>query len=238
MRIDDFIMFGRTVPEKSQKYGVTVCGAGYSPEIRSFIRIYPLPIRCKIESRDMVTVEVDRSKHDSRHESWALKDRNEKSVSGSLGKMTKEEIRQILEKRVTTLDNLNDAKASLGVIKPDNFDVEMKTRAAIQDPNQMSLFDEFEETITFKTSSDYFKIPYLVTSEGKQKHLQLREWGIYELMRKNPTKINAEYVSNALHIGKDKDVFFIVGNMNQFKTVWLVIKVFSFDKKPAQLSMF
>lgn len=89
MRIDDFIMFGRTVPEKSQKYGVKVCGAGYSPEIRSFIRIYPLPVQCKIEAREMVTVDVDRSAHDSRHESWALKTRNEKSVLGSLGKKNK-----------------------------------------------------------------------------------------------------------------------------------------------------
>lgn len=232
-------MFGRTVPEKSQKYGVTVCGAGYSPEIRSFIRIYPLPIQCKIESRDMVSVEVDRSKHDSRHESWALKTRNEKSVSESLGKRTKEEIRQILEKRVSTLDQLNKELSSLGVIKPDNFDVVMKTRDAIQDPNQMSLFDDFEEKVSsIKTSNEYFKIPYLIIDSGRQKCLQLREWGIYELMRKNPTKINAEYVSNALHIGKDKDVFFIVGNMNQFKNIWLVIKVFTFDKKPVQLSIF
>ena len=88
MRIDDLIILGRTVPEQSKKYGIKVCSAGYSPEMRSFIRIYPLSVHGKPESREMITVDVERSKYDSRNESWALKTRDDKSILNSYGKIT------------------------------------------------------------------------------------------------------------------------------------------------------
>jgi len=247
MRIDDLILFGRTAPEKSKKYGVKVCGAGYSPEMREFIRIYPIPIHCKISAREMITVDVNRSKFDSRRESWALKTRDDKSLLCSLGKRTGDEIRSILEARISSIETLNKEKASLGVIKPDSFELIIKNRkgffAAVEkDPSQMTLFDDFEESfkddIAFKTANDYFKAPYIFINDSKQKYIQLREWGLYELMRKYPHKITSDYIKRSLHLCDEKEVFFVIGNTNQHRNTWLVIKTFSFDKKSRQLKMF
>ena len=114
----------------------------------------------------------------------------------------------------------------------------MKNRPEIQDPLQMTLFDDFKEKIGIKTANEYYKIPYLKTYEGKQKCFQLREWGIYELMRKNPEKITSDYIKKAIRADDTKDVFFIVGNMGHVRTVWLVIKSFSFDKQPKQMNLY
>lgn len=237
MRIDDFVMLGRTVPEDSKKYGIRVCGAGYSHEMRSFIRIYPLPVKSSICARDMMSIEVERNNRDSRLESWTLKTRDEKSIVGNFGKKSKEDIRCFLESRVSTIEDLNKDRKSLGVIKPDDFEIVIKTRKSVHDPSQLSLFDDFVEEVNFKLADDYFKIPYLSISTGIQKHLQLREWGVYELIRKNQSKISSDYIKMALRITGESETYFIIGNMNQFRNTWLVIKAFSFDKRMKQKSL-
>ena len=72
MRIDDWCCLGRTVPEESKKYGKTVCSVGYSEELRAFMRVYPLPIRCEIKQRMLCQLELVRNPSDSRNESWKL----------------------------------------------------------------------------------------------------------------------------------------------------------------------
>lgn len=231
MRIDDFTLFGRTVPEESKKYGIKVCGAGYSKELKSLMRIYPIPVECDIKARQILKIELERSKQDSRAESWALKTRDHESIVSDSGFDTKKDIQHFLENNISTIDDLNDRRLSLGVLKPEEIKVVMRTRDAVRDPAQMTLFDDFESVIKpCKVAVDYFKIPYIKLPSGKQRMLQIREWGVYELMRKYETKITADYIKNALHISDDKDVYFVVGNMNQFRNTWLVIKVFVFQK--------
>ena len=60
MRIDDLIVFGRTAPEESKKYGQSVCMAGYSQELRQLMRLYPMSIRSNIKARCVISAEIER----------------------------------------------------------------------------------------------------------------------------------------------------------------------------------
>jgi hypothetical protein len=44
-------------------------------------------------------------------------------------------------------------------------------------------------------------------------------------------------ISNSLHLGENKDVYFIVGNLNYARNIWIIIKVFCFDKKMEQIKL-
>jgi len=231
MRVDDFIVFGRTVPEDSKRYGTRVCMAGYSEEMRQMMRVYPTDVESNIKARRVLKLELERNKMDSRAESWALKDRTMKSILAMSEPVNKEILKPFLKKEAAeSIDYLNKNRRSLGVLIPETFEVIIKTRKHIDDPEQLLLFDDFAQSGGFKTASDYFLAPYLKTNKGC---FQIREWGVYELLRKYENerkKITASDITSALHIEDDKEVFLVVGNMNHIRTAWLIIKTFSFVK--------
>ena len=237
MRVDDFIVFGRTAPEDSKKYGQSVCMAGYSEELRQLLRLYPMNIRSKVRARCKISVEIERNNKDSRFESWTLKDRTEDSILNVSSPIDKDAILPILKKNaVESIKELNEKRLSLGIIKPEKYEIQLKTRANIAVPGQLTLFDSFRKSVGVKTANNYFHAPYLrIYADDSQSCLQIREWGIYELIRryeKEGKAITDQDIKRALHIGDGKDAFFIIGNMVSVRNVWLVIKVFTYDKQP------
>jgi len=243
MRIDDFIVLGKTVPEKSKKYGEKVCMAGLSTEMKSLLRLYPIDIYSKIPTRSTLVVEVERNNLDSRLESWTLKDRSTWSIRSVGEKVGKAQLIEVLESQVAqSIDNLNENRKSLGVLKVDSFDIIMKTRKNIDNDLQLKLFDDFQEFAGFKTASDYFQIPYFrINGDDKQRCLQIREWGVYELIRKGEESnqpISAIDIKKALHIKDNSTVYLVVGNMNNVRNVWIIIKVFVFDGTYRQKTLF
>lgn len=239
MQTDNFAILGRTVPEISKKYGYTTCMAGYSIELRQFLRIFPLKVDASIKCRDIININLERNNKDNRHESWALKTRNEKSIVKTNRSIDKSQLYNILNNNISSsVKELNNRRASLGIIKPNWFEMKMKFRKDISDPRQLLLFDDFIN-IAFKTGKDYYKIPYiLIDSENnEQKCLQLREWGCFELIRKNPS-VTIELLKKALNIKDKWEVFFFIGNMNNIRNRWIIIKVFTFKPKGKQLCLF
>lgn len=235
MQTDNFIVFGRTVPEESKKYGHSVCMAGYSCELRQLMRVFPLPIQSNIHSREILSLVLERNPQDSRIESWALKTRSNDSIFNTNQKVKEQELRDILVKHTSkNLIELNEKRLSLGIIKPDSFTIKIKSRTDVFDPTQKQLFDDFIESAKFKTASDYYYAPYIeIDSFAGQREFQLREWGCYELLRKHEEinkRIDAETIRKALHIEDNKDIFFIIGNMNKIRNIWLIIKVFVFKR--------
>ncbi len=241
MRIDDLVVFGRTAPEDSVKHGQSVCMAGYSPEMRQFIRVYPMAVRSNVKARSVITVEVERNNKDSRMESWTLKDRSERSITNIKPQIHKTALQPILNNSVTTIEELNNNKLSIGVIKPEHYDIELKTRDKIAIPGQLSLFDSFQKQVSVRAANSYYHAPYLkLYNASGQNCLQIREWGVYELMRSYEMQyktITASDIKKALYINDSKDVYFVIGNMVASRNVWMVIKVFTYDKQE-QLSLF
>jgi len=232
MRIDDFIVLGRTTPVKSKKYGHCVCVAGYSEELGQFVRIFPTKINSKIKTLCKVSVEVERKAEDKRAESWALKSRTESSILSVSKPLNKMEILPILKNNTsssTTELNTPDKfgkKASLGIIKPELFEIVTEQRKEFTQHNS-----------GIKTMDSFPIVPRLELPrhEGMAKREQTRfminEWGVYQLMSKYETAgktLTATDIKNALHIKDGKEVYFLVGNMKNIKNVWLVIKVFTF----------
>ncbi len=223
MRIDDLIVLGRTTPVKSKKYGHCVCVAGYSEELRSFVRIYPTKVRSKVKALHRMVVEVERRKGDARLESWALKDRTEDSILSIEGPVSKNDIRPFLDAHTSTVPELNRARRSLGIIRPMEFDIVLERRG---------LFESAWNGVRMATNFPHEPRVIIPACKGEQSRFMLSEWGVYELMRKyedTGKQITAEAIEGALHV-RGKDTYFLVGNLNNVKNRWLVIKAFTYDK--------
>ena len=57
------------ITEESKKYGRKVCSVGYSEELRAFVRVYPLPVRCDIAQQIICELELVRNLSDVRYSS-------------------------------------------------------------------------------------------------------------------------------------------------------------------------
>src|SRR5262245_43379420 len=148
MRCDDFICLGRTVPEESKKYGAKVCMAGFSKELGTLMRVYPLPVINPIKCRHECILELERNSQDSRRESWKLQGRAEgiKSVS-ECPILATNGIASALKPYLShSIEELNDCRLSLGVLEfqgaARGF---FRERSHIAHPDQGLLFDVTDE---------------------------------------------------------------------------------------------
>jgi len=229
MRIDDFICLGRTVPEDSKKYGRKVCMAGYSDELRSFVRVYPLPVVTPIRQRSLCRLEVTRPNHDSRIESWRLaRESDDFGIVEVADQIKIPDLVVRFEKSLScSIAELNSKRLSLGVIRPCRIQPLFKSAGIVTDPDQKLLFESAADLFGEEATR---LMPYIrFTDEGGSHELQVREWGCYEFLRKNPENTSALW--EALRLGNDKnDYFFVVGNMCNRRNVWLIISIYQAAK--------
>lgn len=228
MRIDDFCCLGRTVPEESRKYGLKVCMAGYSEELRSMVRVYPLPIQNPIHQRDVCSLELERNTQDSRVESWRLvRERDDEGIVSVRGRRPANQVKAWLDLNAApSIALLNERRLSLGVIKPSSLRGYFRDRLTgdVADPDQKGLFDDLDEAFG---KGQIQRAPYVRFSDEAGAHdLQLREWGCYEWLRKEPDK-GGQLWDNLRMTGTDRDFYLVVGNMCNRRTAWLVISVYS-----------
>lgn len=229
MILEECILMGRTVPEPSKKYGVTVCGICYSPEMRSFIRIYPLLIdQFKIKRRGIFKANLKAPRHDCRKNSYKIIEYEDSGNEASL-----QRIKEILEKRVDTINALNIKKKSIGIIKPCQFDIKMRRQKKVEDDRQLKLFEDIIHN-DFLTGRNYPIVPCIVTYDQEQNIIPLRDWQIFELMRKKDYKDHTK--RKIVNLFNGKETFFVVGNILQFQNRWLAVTYFTY-KINSQLSL-
>jgi hypothetical protein len=226
MRIDDFICLGRAVPENSKKYGRKVCMAGYSEELRSFVRIYPLPVSNPIHQRSFCRLELTRPRHDSRDESWRLtRESEDNGILEVLGEHPKDKVMEYLTPRLSkSIASLNIDRKSLGVIRAHDINPLFRNGGKkLTDPDQLELFDDVAEIFGPEAAR---LLPYIQFRDAGGCHeLQVREWGCYEWLRKEPEK--ASQLWDNLRLGRsDSEYFFFVGNMCHRRNVWLIISIY------------
>lgn len=232
MRLDDFIVLGRTVPEDSKKYGQRVCMAGYSPTLGSLARIYPLTIDNPLRARHKAVLDVQRNANDSRAESFQLTDASDGiyGVSSAPQWSTQEVCALATRQASPSLAALNSQRRSLGFLAITGTPTLcFKQRAHLSEPGQLSLFDEFASDLhmsRFLTGTDYPAIPYVQFHDGSAWHtLQLREWGCFEYLRKH--EFRGAGLHKALGLTHQQDEWYaLVGNMSHRRNVWLVIQLF------------
>lgn len=236
--IDDLIVLGNACPDEMRDSRISVCTAGYSPS-RGLIRIYPVPPISPMKRWNVVKVSLERNPTDARDESWKLQ--GSKAEWDTLGKKIvikgrvddRDQQIDLIETMndtfgVDCVEGLNDAKRSLGMVRPNVENWELAPRDEVDETTQANL-DGFEG---FMTKKNY---PYkpMVTYRCPECRLnnphrqQILEWGLYEWMRRNPG--DEEKVFENLHLGEDGyDVSFLVGNMARYPRSFVVISVFRF----------
>lgn len=236
--LDDFIMLGTTVPEPKSDGRIFVCSAGYSATLRSLVRIYPLARRGAPARWSANAVKLERNPQDWRTESFKLAgDRTPESharindMFRTHGMAPKSSRAELLRKCVVgSIAEANDRanRLSLAIIQPRNMELEFEHNPASPDSPQLALFPvEGEEP---QGARRFPFIPRLHFDDEQGHHrLMLRDWGVYELMRKNNNLAliteseRRAYVGGALHIGPSSSL--LVGNLNNQRNAWLVISV-------------
>ena len=256
MRVEDFVVLGRTVPEDSRKYGQKVCMAGYSAENNQFLRVYPLlvPICGDADSngfraRHKYCVELQRNPQDSRTESWRVAD--EKAPTSTPWRqaveVTKTAVLGWLEKRaVPSVRTLNECKMSIGVLRVSagGWNGVMIPRASPEDSESVRhLFEDLDDQAHYtgqeRLISKVKHAPYIHFSDAEGEHkLQIREWGAYMLLAKDEYADKPEALWGAPGYRSTKDLYLVVGNMMNHRKNWLVIKTFEADEQDLSPGLF
>lgn len=218
MVIDDFVMLGRTVPEQSKTHGNVVCSAGYSAEMREFVRVYPLDPAQSVSRWTKCRIAVRRNPQDSRKESWRI-DTDKSNHIVVLDRLNKDaQFEYLASVCADSIDQLNAERKSLGIIRP-NIESYCFNGLSPNEEKQIPLWDDERDLKTL--------VPRVQFSDNGGFHnLQIRDWGCFELIRK--TQDRPELLWNAIRFNdSDFEHLFFVGNHNAHRNSWLVISVIS-----------
>jgi hypothetical protein len=233
MILDQFVMLGKTVPESNSDGRQFVCTAGYDLELRAPIRIYPMA-RWNSPARWSVSqVPLERNDKDSRAESWKIRGDRSPGAHDRINDVIRPRQRatsiavqrDIVEAlTVPSLAEANRRRLSLCVILPDDLpriDLEAGEVAEMQPTPDM-----FGAAVHLPVAARFRWHPRLrfKDSTGLPHDLMLRDWGCYELMRKNGDAA-AMQLGEALNLSTAPPL--LCGNLNRFRNAWLVISVFS-----------
>ena len=228
MILEGFTMLGTTVPEPIKSDGrVSVCSAGIDADL-GLVRIYPLA-KAGVPNRwNTYRVPVQSNPKDSRRESFKLKaDRHGAAFEQinrefvQVGRMKPAQLADSLKKYVVgSIKEANDKKLSLAILQPQFCEMDFDYNPESPDSPELKLFEIGEPP---KDGSKRFPfIPRLhFNDEDGHHHLQVREWGCYEWMRKYPERYRE--LPNCLHLNDDSSL--LVGNFNQHRSSWLIISV-------------
>jgi hypothetical protein len=237
MTLDDFVMLGKTVPEPNSDGRVFVCSAGYSPQLRTLIRIYPLARYAAPPRWSVSTVHLERNPKDHRHESWKLHGDRSVGAHDDINRQAFEVGTKRPESRrandlarfvISSIKEANRRRVSLAILHPSTVLLEFDHNPESPDSPEQALFD-----LTPRPRAGARRFPYIPRlwfrdGEGENR-LMLRDWGVYELMRKNNNLTDMSegerrrFVGEALHL--DPSCSLLVGNLNNQRTAWLVISV-------------
>lgn len=236
LTIDDFVMLGKTVPEPNSDGRVLVCSAGYSGTLRSLIRVYPLAKHGSPPRWSISTVRLERNPNDSRHESFKLAGDRRPGAHERINvefNVTDEtppgQRAELLRRCVAdSIAEANQRRLSLAVLHPEAMSLEFEHNPTSPDSPQLALFDVGPAPEHGARRFPF--IPRIRFRDAAGEHrLMLRDWGVYELMRKHNNLIDMtdgerrRYVGEALHL--DPTCSLLVGNLNNQRTAWLVISV-------------
>lgn len=227
MEAKSVVMIGKTVPEPTnERVEHYVCSAGLSLEAEDefqLVRLYPLGLRSAAPrwSLDAYHVERHPGNKDSRPETWRP------TGAFHIGDLPRDDGKSILKRFIVSgLLEANARRMSLAVVRP----VSPRVILAATDAGEPTYLLFGDDRMALKTKERFEYVPRLKfdTEDGKEHNLQLREWGLYELLRKNQAKLSGmtvkqrtRYVEVALRLTDDS--LLLIGNYANHRSSWLVI---------------
>lgn len=226
----EYIVIAKTIPEVSKRDGREYsCTVGYSPQL-GFIRVYPVPLN-GFKRWHKYIIEVEKNNRDTRKESWKLSSMTridnfigiEKDII-LVGKVNKENIISMFHHIVSpSISRLNENRKSIGVIKTNRLKPYWDVNKNFVNTTQYNLFEDVSciETSIF-TKDQYLKESRILFNDLDGSHdLQLNDWQYYEYQRKFGAKKDA-----FRYINSDKENYVLIGNMYQYRNIWLGLGVY------------
>ena len=212
MILEDFVMLGKTAPETDRHGRVTVCSAGWSPELRQLVRVYPLAVDKAPPDFSVSRVRLERNSKDTRHESWAIAGDRGLEVHGNIN--TRFEVSKILNDRASVLKSLprvssiseaNSKRLSLAVVEPENG---AKLKLEVNKG-----YKDFRGKVSSKA---YKYIPRMMFHLGGGNHkLKILNQEVFKSLSTS-NKTDFKYQS-------PKNPLLLIGNMFAYRNNWLVI---------------
>lgn len=215
MILEDFVMLGKTAPEMDRQGRVTVCSAGWSPELRQLVRIYPLAVENAPPDFSVSQVRLERNHQDTRHESWKIA--GDRSLTVHAGINTRFDVKHILNDRQSLVDQIplvesvqeaNQKRLSLAVIQPEGkpeFYLEKNKNWLMHDKMVGTKTYKYLPRLKFDLGGTTHKLKYL--NQEVYNHLKPTNksdfWRIAGRFKKNPK--------------------LLIGNMFAYRNNWLVI---------------
>jgi hypothetical protein len=240
MLVSDFVLLGVAVPEPATTGTAYICTLGVSAE-HGLLRVYPTHLaNRRLKRWEIGEVHLDKASTDTRQESWTLMVNTAGKApykgfktSGSL--YPKSRRADLLEPHlVSSIDSANEKRLSIALIQlPEKYRFFLEENEGWQEEPWSHVYRE-DSKWRDKSKEKYRYKPRIAFSDAYNNHqLQLRDWGIYELMRKQAPTISekatkqerTDYIGGRL--GLSKQPFLLIGNQNAHRTSWMVISVIS-----------
>ena len=212
MILEDFVMLGKTTPEMDRQGRMTVCSAGWSPELKQLIRIYPLAVENAPPDFSVSRVKLERNHKDTRKESWKIAGDRSSEVHHNIN--ARFEIMRLLNDweslvdQIPTVNSIREAnlkRMSLAVVQPEQKPVFYLERNKASKKVRGSKSFKYTPRLKFALDGSTHKIKYL--NQEVYKHITPTSktdfWKIAGRFKKNPK--------------------LLVGNMFAYRNNWLAI---------------
>lgn len=237
---EEIAVLVRATPEKGKKDGdghaVGVTGITKNGEL---LRLYPLGFRygeglVDFRKNDLLEVTVTRLEHDIRGES-----RKVLSYVNLQKPLKEREMKELVLPLVTSIERLNIEGASLGVVKPEILDIEIKVNS-IETYDRQQYFNLMGD---FLEKGERARMPvevrYIFRCEEEDAcrghKILLLDWEFNETVRKiireeqEPAGVEKKVREHFLNLMQEKELYFIMGTHFTYGT-WMITGLFCPEK--------
>ena len=237
---EEIAVLVRSTPEKSKKDGnghpVGVTGINKDGEL---LRLYPLGFRygegmVDFRKNDLLEVTVTKPEHDIRWES-----RKVLSYVNLQSPLKEREIKELVLPLVKSVERLNTEGASLGVVKPEILDIEIKVNS-IETCDRQQYFNLMGD---FLENGERAGMPVELRSifrcEGEEAcrghKIILLDWEFNETIRniirdeQESAGVERKIREHFFNLMQEKELYFIMGTHFTYGT-WMITGIFCPEK--------
>ena len=237
---EEIAVLVRSTPEKSKKDGnghpVGVTGINKDGEL---LRLYPFGFRygegvVDFRKNDLLEVTVTKPEHDIRWES-----RKVLSYVNLQSPLKEREIKELVLPLVKSVERLNTEGASLGVVKPEILDIEIKVNS-IETCDRQQYFNLMGD---FLEKGERARMPvevrYIFRCEGEEAcrghKIILLDWEFNETIRniirdeQEPAGVERKIREHFFNLMQEKELYFIMGTHFTYG-IWMITGIFCPEK--------
>ncbi len=237
---EEIAVLVRSTPEKSKKDGnghpVGVTGINKDGEL---LRLYPFGFRygeglVDFRKNDLLEVTVTKPEHDIRWES-----RKVLSYVNLQSPLKEREIKELVLPLVKSVERLNTEVESLGVVKPEILDIEIKVNSIETYDRQQyfNLMGDFLEK--GERAGMPVEVRYIFRCEGEEAcrghKIILLDWEFNETIRniirdeQEPAGVERKIREHFFNLMQEKELYFIMGTHFTYGT-WMIAGIFCPEK--------